>query len=69
MGRQLHLCLDEHGCNAVDVALVRCKLVMSEESQVGLRVVCPALDLAALQSKIIMSHLDASTARSSMFCM
>ena len=55
MGRQLHLRLDEHGCNAVDVALVRCKLVMSEESQVGLGVICPALDLAASQSKITVS--------------
>lgn len=52
MGRQLHLRLDEHGSDAVDVALVRCELVVSEQSQVGLGVIRLTLHLAASHSKI-----------------
>ena len=52
MGRQLHLRLDEHCGDAVDVALVSCELVVSEQGQVGLWIVCPALDLQIVHSKI-----------------
>ena len=45
MAGQLHLGLDEHCGYAIDVAPLRGELVVSQESEVGFRIIRPVLDL------------------------
>ncbi len=45
MAGQLHLGLDEHCSYAIDVAPLWGELVVSQESEIGFRIIRPVLDL------------------------